>query len=351
MEFSDYLNNLIFPAFIVRNGEISHGNIAALQRGVAVGSKIADLIAMGNEEYREFTQGKLYLTLKIGGTSYNANVSIVDDVHLFSLETEYDDPQLRVLALAAQQLRGPLSNAFAGTELLGNAVAENAESKAQLAQVNRSLYQLLRMVSNMSDTALYNADQMCNFETVELVAFIGEILEKTAYLSEKANKQLTYSLPTQKIYSLADRQKLERGILNMLSNALRFSPEGSPISAKLRAGKNRLYFTVENQLSHTFAKEPFLRYLREPGLELGQTGIGLGLSIMQSVARAHNGTILMELTEENTVRFTMTIAVQNCKRLSLHSPVQFPLDYTGGKDKTLLELSDVLPYPLYADID
>ena len=239
MEFSDYLNNLIFPAFIVRNGEICQANIPAMQRGMAVGCKIDEFIAVGKEEYHEFTQGKLCLSLNVGGISYNANVSFIEDVHLFSLETEYADPQLRVLALAAQQLREPLSNAFASTEQLHDTLAENDASKAQLAQINRSLHQLLRMVSNMSDTALYNANQISNFETVELVAYIGEVLEKASHLAEKANKKLTYSLPSQKIFSLADSQKLERGILNMLSNALRFSPDASTISTNLRIRNNR----------------------------------------------------------------------------------------------------------------
>lgn len=351
MELSDFLNKLTFPAFLVQDGQITHVNIPALQRNITTGSSVAELITFSSQEYQEFTHGKLCLTLEIDGISYQANVSIAENAHLFSLETEYDDPQLRVLALAAQQMRGPLADAFAGTEMLSETVSENDETKAQLAQVNRSLYRLLRMVSNMSDTALYNAEQMRRLETVDLVNAFDELLEKASALAEKANKKLTYTLPDKRIYSLADMQKLERAILNMLSNALRFSPADSEITAKLVEKQKRLYFTLENQLSDTFSKEPFFRYLRQPGIELSQSGIGLGLSIIRSVAAAHKGTVLMELTDNNTVRFTMSIAVQNSKTISLHSPILLPTDYAGGKDKALLELSDVLPYQLFADID
>ena len=351
MELSDLLNKFIFPAFIVQNGQITHANISALERNIEVGSQITDLISVGNEEYREFTQGKLCLTLNLGGISYNTNVSAMDNAHLFSLETEYDNPQLRTLALAAQQLREPLANAFAGTELLFDAVTENEESKAQLAQVNRSLHQLLRMVSNMSDAALYNAEQLRNIETVELIAAFDEILEKTSALAEKANRKLTYMLPNQSVFSLADRQKLERAILNMLSNALRFSPADSEIYVNIKAVKTRVYFTVQNKLTQAFANEPFFRYLREPGLEFSQSGIGLGLSIVRSAAASHGGTLLMELPEEDTVRFTLSLAITNSNATKLRSPVQFPTDYAGGKDRALLELSDVLPNQLYSETD
>ena len=351
METSDLLNKLIFPAFLVKNGQITHANVSALARNIAVGEPVADLISVGNQEYQEFTQGKLCLTLNVGGISCNANVTVIDDAHLFSLETEYDNPQLRVLALAAQQMRGPLANAFAGAELLSDTIAESEESKAQLAQVNRSLYQLLRMVSNMSDTALYNAEQLRDFETIEICAAFQEILEKASHLAEKANRKLTYTVPNQCVFSLADKQKLERAILNMLSNAFRFSPADSEISANLKIVKNRIYFTTHNKLSQAFTKEPFIRYLREPGLELSQSGIGLGLSIVRAVAASHGGTLLMELSEQDTVRFTLTLAVANSNATKLRSPVQLLTDYAGGKDRALLELSDVLPYQLYSEID
>ena len=351
MEPSEFLDKLVFPAFLVQDGQIIHANIAALERNVAIGSCIADIISVGNQEYQVFTQGKLCLTLKINEMTYHANVSVLENAHLFSLETEYSNPQLRVLALAAEQLRGPLSNAFAGTELLSDTIPADSETKEHLAQVNHSLYQLLRMVSNMSDTVLYHAEQMRNLETIEMVSKFEEILEKASALSEKAKKHITFTLPNNKVFSMSDIQKLERGILNMLSNALRYSPANSEISAKLSVMNNRLFFTVENPLSQAFSNEPFFRYLREPALTWGQSGIGLGLSIIRSVATAHEGTVLMELTDQNTVRFTMTIAIREKNTTMLRSPILLPTDYAGGKDRTLLELSDILPYQLYSDMD
>lgn len=351
MKQSEFLNKLMGPAFWVQAGQVLGANISALQRNIAINTPVADYILAGAEEYAAFTTGKLCLTLVISNTQYIACVTPWENGHLFCLETEYDAPELRAFALASQQLRGPLASAMAGTELLISDAAEDENTLQKLAQVNHSLHRLLRIVCNMSDAAIYKAQQAQNQETGDIVSILQEILEKTTTLAEKANRKLTYKLPNETAVSLADRQKLERAILNMISNALRFSPAESTISAQLKKHNQRLYFTVENPLAQQFVNEPFFRYLREPSLENSRAGIGLGLSIIQSIASAHGGTVLMELTPDNTVRFTLTMAIRSSKTSPLRSPVLLPVDYAGGKDRAVLELADVLPDSLFRNPD
>ena len=90
----------------------------------------------------------------------------------------------------------------------------------------------------------------------------------------------------------------------------------------------------------------FNRYLREPGIEDSRTGMGLGMLYVCAAASAHGGTVLLQQPEGKGLSVTMTLSTKNHRSGMVHSDI-FPIDYSGGRDHALLELSDVLPYELY----
>ena len=345
----DLLEQLVCPAFLVKDGVIIHANEAAIRRNIALQAPVCDIIKIGRKEYEKYTYGRLGLTLRVCDTDYNAFVTVVDDAQLFCLESDYENPELRAYALAAQQLREPLSNAMAVTEgLLPNeTICENPEILSQLSQVNRSLHQLLRAICNMSDAAIYKNKNATKKETRDITAVFNEVLEKASVLAEKSGRTIEYKSIYTPLMYLVDSQKLERAVLNLLSNALRFSPVGTTIYVNLRKSENRLIFSIENTIDKPIKNNIFTRYLREPGIEIGNSGVGLGLSIIHSVAAAHGGVVLMEVPEDSIVRFTMTVALEKSKDTVVRSPILLITDYAGGRDNALLELSDCLPDELY----
>ena len=350
MEHTEYLNKLMCPAFLAKDGVIVTANPSALQHGITLNTSITDYLEFGKEEYASFESGRLCLTLHIMQTPYNASVTPLGQMQLFCMESQYDLPELRAFALAAQQLREPLSNAMASADLLKSNLPTDEKFVMQFAQINQSLHQLLRTVSNMSDAALYKAQQLQKTEARDITALVDEILEKAAPLAEKAGRKLDWQIPGKAIICAVDSQKLERAILNLLSNALRHSPAGSAIYAQLKQVDKRLYFSIENKRDSSASSDPFTRYLREPGLESGPSGVGLGMSIVHSVAAAHGGTVLMEFPTEDTVRFTFAMAIRAAKSGKLRTPILLPVDYAGGNDRMLLELSDALPSSVFTDM-
>lgn len=350
---AEMLEQLIFPAFLVRNGVIVKANHAALQMQVTINSPVDLIIEIGAEEYSQYTDGKLCLTLLINGISHAACVTNIDGDHLFCLESDYQAAEFRAFALAAQYLRGPLSTAISGTEqLLQNETTQECGSNNLVAQINRSLHQIFRAVGNMSDVAQYQATQTTNMLVQDAIWFFDELLQKTAALCEYAGKKLVYSVPQIGTSCMLDREQLERAVYNLISNALKYSAPGSIVRADLTYRANRLYFTVENDLVDAdpqLCTGIFSRYLREPGIEDGRTGIGLGMSIVQNAAAKHGGTVLLECPDDNRMRVTMTIQVKQPSKDILSSPVRLPIDYSGGFDHALIELSDALPFSAYTE--
>ena len=346
------LESLMCPAFTVKDGMIAQANRAAAAYGLESGASIADMIRVGQEEYAAFTEGKLCIILDLDGTACQATVTNADDSHLFCLESGYEMPELRAFALAAQQLREPLSNAMASTDLLlpNEAIGKDSEGYQHLLQINKSLHQLLRAVSNMSDAASYADNQLPRMETRDAVSVFDEILEKAIAMASQASRTIRYKTAKRSVLCQLDSEKLERAIWNILSNAMKFSQEDSIIDAELRLTEKQLIFSVWDNSKTAGNPAPgnlFNRFLRQPGIEDARNGIGLGLSIVRSVAAIHGGTVLLEQREDCGIKITMSISLKKSNTNSLRSKIRLPIDYAGGRDHGLLELSDALPCELY----
>lgn len=345
---SQMLQYIHQPAFLAKDGVIIETNTAASNLQIQTGTNVLTLITQGAEDYEVFTSGKLYLELQQG----RAWVSTCDNIHLFCLESLYASPELRAFALAAQHLRLPLSNAVSGTELLmqEDAMQQNVELKRQLGQINRSLYQMIRAICNMSDVSQLGFDSNAKTEFRNVTAIFSEIFEKATVLSEEAERVLKFRNLRSCIESFVDAQLLERMVLNLISNAIKFSPTRSTILATLKQNGNRLSLSVENSIQDGqtgIYGNAFNRFLREPGLDSGQAGIGLGMAVISRIISAHGGTVLLDTVKKNSVKVTVSIPIRTTCENALKSPVILLDGYTGGIDSYLVELSDVLPNHYY----
>jgi len=340
MEPSQMLNMMPQGAFTVKDGIVTFVNYPAGCRMIEPGMAIEKLLYTGSEEYAALGDGRLHLTLCLEGHHFSASVCRMEDMDLFTLDEDRDQPQLQALALAARELRIPLTTGI-------NAVRKLAQDPAA-AQVNQSLYQLLRVVGNMSDAARYAGQTLSRKVPMNICTRLQEILEKAAALLEGSDLQLQTHIPKKEILCPVDEEKLERAVYNMLSNAIKFSGPGAVITVRLKQTGSRLALTVEDNGSGVPAQLRdgiFSRYQRRPALEDSRYGLGLGLFMIRSAATAHNGTVLVEFPADQGMRITMTLSTAASAE-ALRSPMP-GFDYTGGLDCGLIELSQHLPSHLY----
>ena len=348
MEMVDHIPH---PAFCVKEGIIVKANPAALGRFIQPGMAISDLLETGNEEYAAFQHGTLYLTLSHCGQSAGACITKVSDFDLFQLEQDADSAELRAMGLAARELREPLASVMVTADRLFpvSSLSEDPAVAKQVAQINRGLYQMLRVISNMSDASHYLTATIARQEVQDIAALVAEIFAKAADTISHGGITLNYRGHPEAVYSLVDAEKLERAILNILSNALKFAPRGSTIDASLVKRNQKLYLTVQNSgtgIAQQIRSSMFTRYTREPGIEDGRFGIGLGMVLVRAAAALHEGTVLVDEPQENATRITMTLAIRKRNSPQVHSPV-FRIDYAGERDHCLLEFADSLPSELY----
>lgn len=343
------LDLIIRPAFCVKNGIIAGMNQSAKSRLIQEGTPVRDWIGNGWEEYCNFTSGCLYLNLCMDGQNLGASVTKQNGYDIFVLEQDADQTELQAMALAAQELREPLSSIMTVADRLFPMISNNGANQEQVARINRGLFQILRTISNMSDAARYHLESESIMEIREVTAVLEEIFQNAAALISQTGIQIIFRNLPKEIYMLMDVEKLERAVYNILSNAIKFTPTDGTIEAALRQQGTKLYLTIQDSgcgIDPAVRSAVHSRYLRQPGLEDGRFGIGLGMVLIRAAATAHGGTVLIDHPAECGARITMSMAIRQETAGTLRSPM-LKVDYAGERNHALIELADTLPAALY----
>lgn len=348
-ETAELLEQLPQPVFLVNNRSVVYANHGAQARGIQEGTPIDSLISIGTAEYEQFLTGKLMLTVSVAGIPYNTVVSTMGELHMFCLESEYSNPELRAFALAAQALREPLANALLGIDSLipEQTVQDSPALLEQIKAINKNMYQLHRAVRNMSDAATIGA--VSNKELRDVANLFSEYAEKATVQLAKAGHQLLFQPLNRPAYCYINPEKIERAFLNLISNAVKHAEKPSTVTVSLRIGSSKLYISVESDCKdpqELISSNLFSRFMREPSIHSGRSGVGLGLTIAYGVATAHKGTLLVEQPAQNRIRFTMSISADTSGACAVNSPL-VSFDNSGGYDSFLIELSEILPPDLY----
>lgn len=349
-EITEVLSLISQPAFFVLDDQISECNDAALRLLIAPGTAISNYIPYESLEYDTFKNGCLILPLQINHRTSSATVTLLGNGRLFVLDAEDHAAELKTLSLTAENMRQPLSAMIASSNSLSHLLDENQDPKVSehMQQFNRNLYQMHRMLCNMSDVIQY-ADGVSKYMVCQNIVSLAEaIFQKVQTLAAHCGLKLEYSVPDESILCTIDEQLLERGILNMISNAIKFSEKGGTIHASLFLRGKTAYISVTDHgpgIPAPLMGSVFHRYRRQPGLEDGRYGLGLGLTLVRSAAIVHGGTVLIDRPNQAGTRITISIPIRQGDALLRSDRVT--IDYAGGWDHALLELSDVLPANLY----
>ena len=340
------VNLILVPAFFTYDGTIVAANAAALSRGVEEGTKVEALMRTGQEEYNSLGNAMLMLSLDLSGQICEASVQGIQGGKLFILQ-EPDRQELRAYALASLNLRMPLNSMMNAASRLSK-ICTDEETLRQVDELHHSMFQVLRIVGNMSDAYRYAEPNSDRPEMIDMSGLIIEMLEGCESYLVDINHPVQLHYERTPAYGLAVSEKLERAVSNLMLNAAKYSDPGDVIQASLRQKGDRLILTVENELGKYFEQVPsdfYTRFRRAPGIEDPRHGIGLGMSLISAAASAHEGTVLAE-EKDGVLRVTLTVRVRPAAPGDVHS-TRVHFDYAGEWNHQLVEFSELLPARIY----
>ncbi len=234
------------------------------------------------------------------------------------LDTVRQMDQLKsdLFANVSHELRTPLALILGPTEeLLASGVNLTAVQRRQLQVVRRSAATLLKHVDDLLDLARLDArkvDLRC--EPADLAALLRVLAEPFQTLAPQ--RELTYSVtapPT--LPALVDPDKFERIVLNLLSNAFKFTPPGGRVRCTLEdLGNGRCLLSVQDSGPGVPPEQRQTVFERFRQLQQGTTrehgGTGLGLAIAKEFVDLHHGSIAVTAAPGGGALFQVELPLQ-----------------------------------------
>ena len=221
--------------------------------------------------------------------------------------------QQRFIADASHELRTPLAVLRGETEVALGRTRTVEEYQESLTLIQEEAERLSRIVEDLfilarqpiqSPTALVK-------EPVSLTDVVKDCARAAQVLASRKGVRLKLENDSTSIALNADEELIKRMILNLLDNAVKYTPEGGEISLALEKHNGSAEIVVRDTgigLSQTDQQRVFDRFYRvDKARSRALGGAGLGLSIVRSIVEAHGGNITIDSTPRHGSTFTVSL--------------------------------------------
>lgn len=273
----------------------------------------------------------LHQTYRYCGASSSSLVLYYRDV---TRETELDRMKSEFLSTAAHELRTPMASIMGFSELLMMRRYDEGKTRELLGTINRQAQRLTSLLTDLLDLARIEARraESFRFEIVPLQQAIDETV--SAFLVPDDRHRLVLELPDRLPTIRMDRAKFQQAMLNLLSNACKFSPAGGDVEVTLRTehpeGLALIGISVRDhgigmdaeESSRAF--ERFYRTNRSGHIP----GTGLGLSLVREIMKLHGGGVSLESQPDIgtcvTLWFPLALTMEEPIQ-STSAPLRYPV--------------------------
>lgn len=230
-------------------------------------------------------------------------------------------------------IQGPLESAVADGEGL---------SYQQSAIALRNSRRLLRLVNQLLDLQRLDAGRMQpSFRPCDLVEFVSQIVESFRPYGEKKGLNLVTEMSScPQVY--LDIEKFDKVVYNLLSNAMKFTPEGGTITVKLQFEDNHCKLQVQDTgigIDPGQISQLFKRFRQAEGSEnRSYEGSGLGLALVKELMEMHKGKVTVDSTYGEGTTFTLWLLTGNS-----HLPPEQIIEAPGelNTNPAKVELADL----------
>lgn len=232
-----------------------------------------------NNRYIKLTFAPFSIDNKIGG------VLVV--LHDITKQEKLELSRREFVADVSHELRTPLATVKSYAETLMDSGVEDAELKHKfLSVIVRETDRMTRIVKDLLTLSRLDegAEGAKNLETIDVKAFLNNIVESMFINAKKKNQTITYKIENNVPMITTESDKLEQVIVNILSNAIKYTPEGGHIKVISGALYSEIFIKIiddgigipKENLSRIF--ERFYRVDKARSRETGGTGLGLAIA-------------------------------------------------------------------------
>lgn len=207
-----------------------------------------------------------------------------------------DEAKKEFLALLAHELRNPLAPVLSGLEIIRHQQDLSADTKRMARTMREQIRTMIRLVDDLLDISRISQKKLkLQKELVELHRIVKNSVKTAEPMIKKAEQKFVLTLPEASLWFEADPVRLEQVIVNVLTNASKYTAPGGHINCKATLKESTLTLSIRD--NGVGIPPDMLERIFEPFLQVERTkkqgsGIGVGLSLTRYLVEMHGGSIL-----------------------------------------------------------
>jgi signal transduction histidine kinase len=241
-------------------------------------------------------------------------VSFVGRREHADLLAELEQMRTELVSTIAHELRTPLTAVRTSIGLLLDAKVDPTveQRRTLLETIDRNAMRMQRVVGDILDLARFRAGtvqlQLRRFDAVELAR---SAIASVAPLAATRQQEIELAAPDASVWMFGDYRRLEQALVNLLSNAEKYSTQGARIDVTVRERDGEVSWAVRDRGSGIEPADQarlFERFfVAHRDRAESAAGVGLGLPITLAIVEAHEGRIDVESTPNRGSTFTITV--------------------------------------------
>ena len=251
----------------------------------------------------------------------------------------------------SHELKTPLNIIFSTAQLFSVYINEdvNSNNNEKLNEYTRYIkqncYRLLRLVNNIIDISKIDSKFMeLNLKNQNIVQVVEEITMSIIPYAKGMSRTIIFDTNIEEKIMAFDEEKIERILLNLISNATKFTKPGDTIEVCVQDKDNHVIISVkdngigipEDKLSQIF--ERFKQV--DPLLSRAHEGSGIGLTIVKSLVEMHGGNINVKSKYQEGTEFTISLPVRMVDHNDINNSKIGLINQTNS-EKIEIEFSDI----------
>jgi PAS domain S-box-containing protein len=199
------------------------------------------------------------------------------------------------LATLAHELRNPLAPLSNGLHLMRLASTQPEMLEKTRQMMERQIQHMVHLVDDLLDVARISTGKVeLRRRRMDLQEVVRTALETSASLIDAGGHRLAVDLPPQPLPMDADPTRIAQVVSNLLNNAAKYTPQGGHIALKVRVDGDQALLTVSDTgvgLPPEAIEKVFEMFAQVPGTGKPHGGLGIGLSLVQSLVALHGGSV------------------------------------------------------------
>ncbi|MFI5303506.1 MAG: sensor histidine kinase, partial [Nitrospiria bacterium] len=246
--------------------------------------------------------------------------------HLMKLNQELNEKNDYIASLVStvsHELRTPMSSIMGFSELLLNRKFSHDKQTKYLETIHLESQRLATILNDFLDLQkLESKEPGLLLETIDCREFIETVLARfptSIYRNHKFSKKISPDLPEVR----GDQKRLIQVLINLVSNAIKYSPKGGTVTVEARREEEDVFISVKDEgigIPEEKQEKIFTKFFRVDSSDHREIGgTGLGLSICKEIIQLHGGRIWVESHEQEGTRFTFSLPVTQPANLSSQS--------------------------------